>query len=524
MFLSVSDRLRRIYLGNFFFWSVLLITVVLFATVLHRGVFVGPDSLTYLHSAKVFFTPDHSQASVQFPPLYSIIMTSLMALSLSGVQSAQLLNFVFFFSSVLVCNYLFICTNAVSRNKAILLSVLLMSSYVVLITHQQMMTESLFILLVFFNIALLTSYARNPTNKLVVLASLVAALSALSRYAGIAVIISTIFVLLIYMPEKSIKNWFKTGLLWGLSSILFGLWLLRNNILYSTFTGREVSGHERQFEGVLEYFDTFSQLYFPQMLPQGLRLLFFAAFIALTIFMLVGVYFEAYGRNRDAEIVSVRTLVSIITIVLASQVLLMISALHVDPFLPVQRRLLTPLYALLLLLHFVLLAYYCRKPDRVMLFLVYAGLYLSLNTSRLVAQEIKHDEYRFGYASEVYTKSPTITYMRSVESDAVIVSNGDDVLAWHLHREIAQFPKLINPRTNRPNPIFNDDLNALYCQLKATNGYLVFFNNIGWRDYLPSLESIQQKYPLQVLKTFSDALVLKAESGSNISLCIKDEL
>lgn len=521
MLFSLSQRMQKTSQWPVFLWCLLLVIATLLVPLFLRGIYVGPDSLTYMRSAEVFFTANHSQASVQFPPLYSILISALTALDLSEIQAATFLNFLCFSSSIWVCSYLFMCTNVIGRNKAVLLSILLMSSYVIFISHQQMMTESLFILLVFINIAVLERYTRKPTYRLIVLASLVAALSALSRYAGIAVILSTILILLIYGPERTIKSWFKIALLWGLSSILFGLWLLRNNILYSTFTGREVVTHDRQFEGLLYYLDVFNQLYFPRMVPQDLRLWLFVAFIVLTVSMLLLVLSK--GQRRDGSIEPIQKITLIITLVFLFQAGLMVVALYVDPFLPVQRRLLTPLYALLLLLNFVLLAYFSRKPNREVWLFVYAGLYLLLNASRLIGQEIKDDEYRYGYASKVYTESPLIVYMQSVEPDAVISSNGDDVMSWHLRRSIQALPKKIHPRTNRTNLAFNDELKSLYCQIRVSRGYLVFFNNIGWRDYLPSLDEIRQQYEFEVLETLPDGVVLIPKKIDNDTLCRTDQ-
>lgn len=522
MLLSLSERMRETCQWPVFLWCLLLLIAALLVPLLLRGIYVGPDSLTYMRSAEVFFTAQHSQASVQFPPLYSVLMSALMALDLSEIQVATFLNILFFSSSVWVCSYLFMCTNVIGRNKAVILSILLMSSYVIFISHQQMMTESLFILLVFINIAVLERYTRKPTHRLIVLASLVAALSALSRYAGVAVILSTILILLIYAPERTIKNWFKTALLWGLSSVLFGLWLLRNNILYSTFTGREVVAHDRQFEGLLYYLDVFNQLYFPRMVPEELRFWLFVVFVLLTVAMLMLVL--SNGQRRDSSIEPTQKIASIIALVFLSQAGLMVVALYIDPFLPIQRRLLTPLYTLLLLLNFVLLAYFCRKPSRAAWLYAYAGLYLLLNASRLIGQEIKNDEYRYGYASKVYTNSPLIAYMQTVEPDAVIGSNGDDVMSWHLQRRVAALPKKIHPRTNRTNSAFDDELKALYCQVRLSRGYLVFFNNITWRNYLPTLDEIRQQYEFEVVENLPDGIVLSAKKIDNDTLCRIDSL
>lgn len=519
MLYRLLERINQVYQGPIFLWGTLLFVFVILGSIFLRGIYVGPDSLTYMRSTEVFFSANHSQASVQFPPLYSIILKALMVLGLSDIRAATVLNILIFSSSIWVCRYLFLCTDIISPKKALLLSTLLMSSYIIFITHLQMMTESLFILLVLINIALLERYTRNPNNSLLALASFIAALSALSRYAGVAVMLSTLLTLIIYAPEKRFKTWFNAGFLWGLSSVPFALWLLRNNVLYSTFTGREVASHERHFEGLSYYLDVFDQLYFPQMVPEQLRFWLFVVFAVLTVSMLLLVLLEEGLRDRVRVVKPVFTLSVVITIAFVMQAALMVVALYVDPFLPVQRRLLTPIYTLLMFQHFLLLAYYCRQSKRQTVFFVYAGLYLILNLSRLVSQEFKHDEYKLGYASNVYSESPLIAYMKSVKSEAVIASNGDDVMSWHLHRPIEALPKKINPRTNRANATFDEELKALYCQIRLTGGFLVFFNNIGWRDYLPSLDEITGQYEFEVLESLVDGIVLTPKRIGK-SLCL----
>lgn len=508
--------MRSVYRSPIFFWLALLSIAIILVSVFLQGTLVGPDSLTYLRSAEVFFTTNHFQASVQFPPLYSILLKALMVLGFSDVRSASVLNILSFSSSLWVCSYLFMYTEVINRKKSVLLSILLMSSYVVFITYRQMMTESLFILLVLINIALLMRYTRKPSMKLMVLASLVAALSALSRYAGVAVMLSTLLILFTYAPSKSLKQGFNIGLLWGLGSVPFGLWLLRNNLLYSTFTGREVTSHDRHFEGFSYYLDVFDQLYFPRMIPEQLRYWLFVVFAVLTGSMLFLLFLR--GVHRDSGTQPVKRLSVVIATTFIMQAALMIVALYIDPFLPVQRRLLTPIFTLLMLMHFILLVYYCRKRYRDTLLFMYAVLYLILNLSRLISQEFKHDEHKLGYASKVYSESPLIAYMESVESNAVISSNGDDVMSWYLQRDIVALPKKINPRTNRVNATYSNELDVLYCQMRLTGGYLVFFNHISWRNYLPTLEDITSQYPFEVVNTLLDGTVLAPQNVDN-SFC-----
>lgn len=191
--------------------------------------------------------------------------------------------------------------------------------------------------------------------------------------------------------------------------------------------------------------------------------------------------------------------------------------MHIDIFFrcihtPLDNRILLPVF--LCLMFFMLLLFKkCsdnfRQLTRVLLYMV-ACVFLLMqimtfqkNLALFINDGITYNGV--GYSSKIWITSKSVDYVRSLPERTVIYSNGPEIINLLLDRPSTMIPQFINPVNRLKNQNFSAEFKNMMEDIKSNNGYLVYFVNINWRWYLPSLPLL-----VQSLKDFE---IYKTEDG-----------
>ncbi len=221
----------------------LLAAAVLALSVSTYGIGLSNDSVAYwaaansFYSEGIFFLPYRDTYFTDWPPLFSIF--------LSTAHFLQIDNKLFFYSLQVVGVYFtvlcIIGTLAYQFTKSRLFSVITLILFITapptFFPFSYLWTETYFILFTIMFVVGLDRYLTGQGRYMLFFCITMAALSILVRYAGI-VNIATGCLILFFYGNESAFNKLKRTLLFGiLSCIPLLLWLIRNFLISSTFTG-----------------------------------------------------------------------------------------------------------------------------------------------------------------------------------------------------------------------------------------------------------------------------------------------
>ncbi len=505
---------RSSYKSGTLFVQVMCLSVLLFSItvsvwwVIKTGA-VTTDSLIYLKIGSLFFSENHSQISPQFPPLFPLVLEFVMALGFQPTLAAKLLNLLLLGSSATLLYKMLTLNPEISRVHSFLIAFLIMTTYVIVRTHTKMLSESLFIFLIFCNFYWLMRYAKKNTTTFLGLAAFFASLAALSRYAGVAVIVSTVVTAWLLTPKLSFARMQKIVLICAAASILFALWLARNYWLKSSLTGRQTSYLGRESLGLLHYADIFTQLFFPSAVPLTARLLCFGLLLLILLLTIIVVA----KNSRDTAYYPIL----LISVISASMQLTLVQVTwFIDSSLPIVPRILTPAYSLIVLMQFVALSYWVSRYDQIKMFVaIYIFVYILLNNSRIT---ILSQLPRYNYNNPRWVNSETIQYWNNEKHKSTyIVSNAHNILGYHLHRKVDRLPFVFSFRTKKPLTDFSQEMKKMLCRLDRSKGYLVYLNAKSRRTHLPSLSLLLEAYPLRVSHQFSDGAALEIDETHLLS-------
>ena len=475
--------------------------------------FVSTDSLIYLKIGRLFFTANHALINAEFPPLFPLIISSIMSLGVSASLAAKILNAALFIGSTTLLYKTLALGSEIKRSHTVAIAALVMTAYVVVGIHTSLMTESLFLFLMFCNFYCLVRYKQQNTLVFVGLAAFFASLAALDRYAGVAIIASTVISAWLFTPKLDMQRMRNIALICAASSLLFALWLARNYWITSSLTGREFGELERESLGLLYYVDTICKLYFPSAIPMAVRQVGLSLILLFTLFTTVVVA----SRARRSHFHSVLQW-SLITFALQS--LLIFVTWFADKTLPLSPRILAPAYSLLLLMHFTAVAYWAsllpHSHLRRAVVTAYLIGYIALNSARVI---VHSQEPHHNYDSPEWSESATILHWKSGEYESTyLISNGEDIMQYHLGREVEKMPFMFDPRTRKPRADFPQKMQAVICNLQRQQGYIVYLNNKAERTHLPTLPQLLGEYPLTIAIQFIDGVALKVDPA-RLTIC-----
>ena len=208
------------------------------------GIGLSPDSVQYVTMARALGTDYGPHLRPTWPPLFVLVLAAPGMVGVDPVDVAAVLN-----PSILVCTCLVSGLWFYRRTNSGLMSVVVMAalafSFPLTWVSSFVWTEPLFVLLTVCSLVLLDSHLRSDSLKVLLLAALFAALSCLTRYAGIALLASTVLIVL-SKPQLMLRQRVVQALSYSVVAALpLCLWLLRNHLLAETFVGTRAAGSRR---------------------------------------------------------------------------------------------------------------------------------------------------------------------------------------------------------------------------------------------------------------------------------------
>lgn len=456
------------------------------------GIGLTPDSITYIQGARgILKNIDFSGLGTHYPPFYFILLAFTGLFFESIIISARYLHIFIFVINAFLFSYL-LKSKTQSQWLFVLGLSVFISAPVIFKTHVMAWSEPFFVTCMLCNFHFISEYLWKGQNKDFILAAIFAALAIVTRYIGIALII-TCLLIIITESRRCLKERIKNTVYFAvISGLPMFFWLLRNELTQHQITSRSFVSHLISFENIQQCLETIYGWFF---LSQD------HGYLLAVLVMISGwVYWRYYFKDsREKNMGSYQLLKVSMTFAVLYIVLLFISKSFFDAYIPFDQRILSPLFLCVVLIILLLFkkcsdnfSHYVKITFSICacLFILAQMFILEKEMDYFVNNGIAYNGV--GYTTKIWVTSKTVDYARTLPNQAVIYSNGPDIITLFLDTSSKTIPCLINPVDRLKNNNFPAQFENMIADIKLKNGYLIYFVNINWRWYLPSLQMLVQ--------------------------------
>jgi len=484
-----------------------------------HGVGLRPDSFDYLSAAENFARGDglgrwtgsgEFRPLTHFPPLYPMMIGMLRLAGMDILAAARLGNAVLF-GALIVLAWVAVRLMSGSATLALLASIIVATSDVLIYRYSMALSEPLFLVLALGGSIALAQFLRRGSLPSLAVSSILFALASLTRYMGLTFLLAG-WILILIQPRAARRQKLGASLAY-LSVALLPLvwWWLRNLALTGNPVDRALAFHFPTSSNLkMLAISVFSWL-FPEEYLAGLSrlpLLLLDGFIVLLTGGLILWMFS--GKLRKDGLSALLTGLELVLLVGAASysTALLISLSFVDRLTPLDNRILAPLYLNLGLLVMVGLSRLWSRIRRAGRILVAAACGTLIFAHAVKAQAVfgglRSDGQ--GYASLAWQNSPTMTYVTALPP--VPIYTNDIVAVYFLGGRVASFiPTDYNPATDTLRTDYPEWLATMRRRMLKEDAVLVLFGP----DPLPidPEQLAQLTEGLKLVERFQDGAVYR---------------
>ena len=478
-----------IFLSGLCLLALLSGLLIWFVTPYGAGIYY--DSLGYVSAARNFssglglvrLSCDSVEPMTRYPPLYSLFLSVFGFFGSDIISGARFLDIVCMAGTVIMTGLI---TLRIANNKifALLAAFTIFISPVVIEQNSWVMSESLFMFFMLSSIFLFDHYIITNFLKFLVLAAVLASLAVLTRFVGLALILSCILILIVQLKGKYrvLDNKFIRPLVLFCSITLFplALWLLRNKTVSGSATGRTVGWYLFSPDRIIPL--AYIAKWF---VPWDGNLVW--NWKAMLILMVLSICFAmlCLGLIKFKKNSSLLKAVIVNIVVYLGLVLLLMAV--ADPLTPLDNRLLLPVYILTVILIISGISYlwslsnWVYKTAAVML-MVYIVVFQSYQSVSLV-KSLREDGQFYASSSwrnsevtttlialnpqKIYTNDMTAVYFGTYHPSCIIPLENDQIGLNKFIADITNDPNMViaiysKTKSGFTHPdLFNDGLNEL---------------------------------------------------------------
>jgi hypothetical protein len=189
---------------------------------------------------------------------------------------------------------------------------------------------------------------------------------------------------------------------------------------------------------------------------------------------------------------------------------LFISISFFDASTPVDSRILSPVFVLLIVGVFSAIwtvSQTLKKPMLWWCFFFFLILLIPIKIQDSLQSASTIHENGLGYTSKQTQDSESIAFIRSLDEDMQIYSNGEYVIDFLTERESHSLPERVSSVTMESNPRYNNEIKAICTDIIENRALLVYFKVNTWSLYLPTQEELGSICQIPVLQRFVDGTV-----------------
>jgi 4-amino-4-deoxy-L-arabinose transferase-like glycosyltransferase len=504
---------------------ITLIGIIVVLTATNWGIGASPDSVVYIGGARsIILNMGFSMITVgggaepitHHAPFYPLLLASTVSMNIDPVIGARWINALLFGLNILVVG---IILRSVSIENevdiywiSIVGSLFMLAAPIMLEIHVMAWTEPLFLFLGFSGLVLLAIYLQNSSRGYLILSGLMISLAFLTRYAGIALILSGVVGILL-ISSTSIKDRIKAAVFFTVVSSLPGtLWILRNMQTGGTATSRELSFHPIGTAQIGSAVTTISSwILVPTSAPIWIKLGAILSLIALFIYLFVKARRISSIGDMSIGLVNIPAIIKLLAVFCVVYVsFLVFSISFFDANTPLDSRILSPLYVsgLLIIMYLVResLPQFAQVPAFRVPFALFGFFVLASylwNSSTLILDGYQNG---IGFNSLAWNSSAILDEVEKLPEDITIYTNAPEAIYFHFNRPAASIPRKVVSTTQQVNQNYLSDLAEMRDLVEQGRGVVLYFTALN-RPTLLTEDELEQHLSLQVLTQAADGTI-----------------
>jgi hypothetical protein len=486
---------------------------------------LDPDAMAYMGAAESlashgqyripaagWWSADSTSALTHFPPGYSTALALPVRLGMTPPQAARLVDAL---SAAVTVGTVVLLVSVATASWAAgaLLGVALLVTPAMETVHVSVLSEPLFLACTALTLA---AMMRRPTSHLRL--GIPAALGALTRYAGLSLVgAATLWSI---VERGTIRTRLRRTMLTLLPALLLqGAWVVRTRRVAGPATIRHFALYGGMGATLRHGLETLRDWLVPdpdaatEPIPYRARIALAAAFVLLTI-VITGAR-RAWAMRReerersapsDSSAAAPAQLLAACTVLIACYLaMLLVSRLIADPGIPLDNRLLSPVFLVESVIIATTFALWWERPVRdaggaLVRIAVASALLGWCASSAAVALDDASYARTWGsdFAGEQWTRSALLEWGRTTGAGYPLYSNWPSAVYFHLHRPAHGLPSSDDSRL----------LAAFADTLRARGGRVLAFR-IPERNVV-GLERLREVKGLRVVAELEDGEVFAA--------------
>jgi len=481
-----------------------------------------PDSLVYVGVARSildgsgvrFFNDMGEFAPVtQYPPLYPSTIAAFGIIGFDPLIGSRWISALLFAVNATLVAYI-IYRTTLSPGASLIGSFFALSSFPMVYIHSMAMSEPLFIFLVFLGFSFLALYLQGSRPWMLYLSALSIGLSCLTRYVGIAFLL-TGPVAIFCLGDRDWKNRLADASSFLIvASFPLGIWICRNLWLAGNPVNRTFGFHLPAIKDLLPAIDTMCLWLFPAGIVDGAPWLW-RTILAIVFLSLCWLALKGYlSRSQYVHLVG-------FCLLGYSGFLLTSWSLNDQPLYFDTRTLALPYVTAMILAVSITTNWLkaTRLKAKSWRWFTFDCFIIAISAVQMVngVLWLRHSYLNgLGFASEVWRNSELVKFAKNTGSSIPTFSNAPDFIYTLTGNRAVMIPKKVNPYTRLPNEMYPIEIATMKEQLQDRNGVLIYFSADDRLWYLPSNIELENKMPLQIVKTATDGTIYRAKNFAGV--------
>ncbi len=494
------------------------------------GIGVTPDSTVYLEAARnlaqgpglVVFTGKslEPQRLTHYPPLYPVALALGLGIGESVEGVARWLTAILFGANIFLVGFLLASMARSSFWLPVVGALLALTAPDLLQAHSSALSEPLYMLLLLTGLLFLDRYLEKRSIPLLLGAACALALSVLTRYVGVAAIMTGVAALLI-LGRTKLRHKLIAGTIFGiLAGAPMFFWALRNHLATGGASDRQWAFHPVKLSQAVPAFSAMAQWLLVGKVRGDVRVAaFLLQLVVLAGFTLYWFSVRRATRHVEDDGQGKSHLPHLLLLFVGFHILFLIfTASFVDADTVFDSRSLLPVHYAGLILFPWLAAGLYRRAGRpgvryaimiLTLLLVCSYAFRGVNWLRHVQADAQ------GYASRAWKNSGIIEEIKGKQFDErPIYSNGFEGIYYLTGRRALSLPEKVIHGTGRPNLRYEEELDKIAHDLSERSAVIVYFNTLPERSFFPLESELSHRLRL-VNRSWPDGSILTSPEATS---------
>lgn len=489
--------------GGLFFLSLLAGYQIYQTTTWGAG--LSPDSVSYLRGARdILENGNLNGLGSDWPPLYYILIAFSGLLSHDTISALRWLQIVTLVANLICFSYVIWKASNRALIPSLIGGLLFVTAPSVLYIHTMAWSEGSFCFFALLGVFFLARYLEHENSfTLLTFSSLFIGLAFFTRYVGVTLVITGIIALLFFAANNRTKRISTSLFFFFFSTSPMLIWKGKDWFIINTET------IDKSF--------VISPIPIEQI-QQGIQVLLNwlhipAEYPFLLSIVLAGIAIQYIVTVKQTAAANLNRTLDISFLFICIYVpFLLLSCWLFDAHIPLDNRLLIPIYIFLNL--GILLLIQRSSHIRVGRGLGYLEflllIWLIFAQYNMQQKFIKHaGENGLDFASKEWVQSDTLQWLKNLPKGVIIYTNGPEPIEIYANCFSKMIPRHTHTDSLQKNDNISRDINIMITELSNTNGVIVYFKNITWRWYLPTISQLREVLPLQLVYEGNDSIIVK---------------